>query len=560
MSAHATLTIENAFRIKLSNDVPDQTLIRFNVHFDENGDTHEDNFSIKANAPVITINPEFWPKTADGEPSTHISTEGKSSIVFSVKNTGHSACELLQATLEVKVPFVDVESTPKHENLLPNEEWMCTFELNTTLNDITGAWLQTHLDIQYEEQHAYFDTIMQYGGIFENFETDILNPYFRWTNSGSHWEYCTEDPYEGQRCLISTADTSMYSLLKARLKNPYTGHNCKISFYYQTSDNEVLQYFTPHQIGNSDFSSTEWKYGEVLYNGSEMQMNWKYQLSDANSVQAKLDNFCFPPMPTTIASAGHDRIICNDAAIDLGDAYAYNCDSVRWSTDGNGHFENAALVNTIYFPGSQDVANGSVTLTITAYSDKTFAHSAVIQLADEISLGNIVGDSVVNKYENAISQYTVEAQEGIHYLWQLEPAEAGIIYDRGNEIDILWNLLDGDAEVTLTVTADNGCDMEPVTKTISLIGYAVSEQPMVDFSLFPNPTDGKVNLVIGESLQGKTIVEVYNLLGERMMVKNVSRLQKGETCTLDLSQLVSGLYIITLRTENGSCSKKVSVW
>ena len=559
MGADATLTIENAFRIKLSNDVPDQTNIRINAHFDENGETHEDSFSIKANAPIITINTEFWPKTADGEPSTHISTEGASAIVFSVKNTGHSSAELLQANLDIKAPFVEVENSPQYEDLMPNEEWMCTFDLNTMPNDLTGAWLQSLLDIQYGEQHVYFDTIVQYGGIFEDFETDALNPYFRWTNTGSAWEYCAEAPYEGERCMAATADTASYSLLKARLKNPYVGHKCKISFYYQTDDNEVLQYYTMHQNESNDFSNTEWKYGEVLYNGSDMQMNWRYQLTDVNSVQAKLDNFCFPPVPTAIASAGDDRIVCNEASIDLGDAYAYRCDSVRWTTDGDGYFEDGATVNTMYVPGSQDIANGQVTLTLTAYGNETFAHSAVIRFANEISLSGIVGDSVVNKYENHVSHYSIDGQDGVQYTWQLEPAEAGVMFTQDNEIDILWNLIDGDAEVILTVTADNSCTTEPVSKSISLIGYSIPEWSSVSFDLFPNPTDSKVNLVIGETLQGKAVVEVYNLLGERLMAKNVSSLEQGEAYTFDLSHLVSGLYIIKLSSTNGNCSKKVSV-
>ena len=559
MAANVTLHIANAFRIKLSNDVPDQANIQLMARFNENENTHEDNIAVTANAPVISITPEFWHKTADGEPSTHITTEDASSIVFSVKNTGHSSAELLQASLDIKAPFVEVMNMSHSEDIMPNEEKGFAFELNTTPNDITGAWLQAHLDIQYGEQHAYLDTIMQYGGIFEDFETDALNPYFRWTNTGNAWEYCTETPYEGQRCLVSMADTTNYSLLKARLKNHYVGHNCKISFYYQTDDNDVLQYYTMHQDQSKDFSNTEWKYGEVLYNGTDMQMNWRYQLSDTNSVQAKLDNICFPPMPTAIASAGNDRIVCNEAPIDLGEAYAYYCDSVRWTTEGDGRFEDDAVVNTMYIPGNQDISNGQVTLTLTAYGNETFTHSVVIQFANETSLGSMVGDSIVNKYESHVSHYSVDRQEGIHYIWQLAPAEAGTIFDQGNEIDILWNLTDGDAEVTLSVTADNGCTTGPVTKTISLIGYDVPEWSTADFDLFPNPTDGKVNLVIGETLQGKATVEVYNLLGERMMAKSLGHLQQNETITLDLSRLASGLYIIKLSTANGSCTKKVSV-
>ena len=152
---------------------------------------------------------------------------------------------------------------------------------------------------------------------------------------------------------------------------------------------------------------------------------------------------------------------------------------------------------------------------------------------------------------------SIENPEGLLHSWYLEPASAGIIYGFGDAIDILWNQHEGDAEVTLWAWANNGC--ESVSKHISLIGYSTSEWHSIDFEIFPNPTEGKVNLVVGETLQGKAIIEVYNLLGERMMAKNIGRLLQGETISLDLSHLVSGLYIVKLSTENGSCSKKVSV-
>ena len=178
---------------------------------------------------------------------------------------------------------------------------------------------------------------------------------------------------------------------------------------------------------------------------------------------------------------------------------------------------------------------------------------------DEINLGIIVGDNVVNKYNTPFSQYHIENQYGLNYVWQLEPVEAGTIYSHGNAIDIAWNLHEGDMEATLSVTAESGCDTEPIHMNISLIGTGTEEWHSLNFDLFPNPTEGKVNLVMGETLQGKATVEVYNLLGERMMAKNVNNLQKGETMSLDLSHLVSGLYIIKLSTENGRCTKKVSV-
>ena len=198
-------------------------------------------------------------------------------------------------------------------------------------------------------------------------------------------------------------------------------------------------------------------------------------------------------------------------------------------------------------------------LTLSAFGNDTIVSTTTLRFKDEIVLDAIVGDSIVNIYQNSLSHYSVENQEGLPLLWQLEPAEAGVIYHFGNAIDIYWSLLDSEIEATLTVTAENGCEDTPVSKRISLVGYSISEWNAPSFDLFPNPTDGKVNLVVGEMLQGKSVVEVYNLLGERMMAKNIGCLQSGATCTLDLHHLASGLYIIKLSTENGSCTKKVSV-
>ena len=64
---------------------------------------------------------------------------------------------------------------------------------------------------------------------------------------------------------------------------------------------------------------------------------------------------------------------------------------------------------------------------------------------------------------------------------------------------------------------------------------------------------------MGENLNGNASVEVYNLLGERMLQKQAYLSRQSETLSLNLSGMASGLYIIKLSTENGSCSKKVSV-
>ena len=561
MGPNATINLANAFRIKLADDVPDQKAIPFKVRFNENENTHEDAFTITANAPIITINPEFRLTVADEEPSTHISTEGKSTITFTVSNTGHATTSHLCAALNIKAPFVDVETAAyQHDSLRPNEELSLTYELNTTPNTIAGAWLQSQLEVQHMGNCIGLDTIIQYGCILEGFESEMLNPIFRWINNGSHkWTQCPEDAYDGQYCFISNAEPTVSSTLRAQLKAEYVNHHCKVSFYYKTYANDTLVYSNGSST-STPFSSPEWQYAEAVYNGSDRYFIWSYKKHDDNNGQGKIDKICFPPMHTTIASAGDDITACSNASVELRNAYAYDCNSVLWTTEGDGHFEQDDIVNPIYIPGTQDIANGSVALTLSAFGNDTIVSSTALHFKDEIVLDAIVGDSIVNIYQVAFSHYSIENQEGLPLLWQLSPAEAGSIYYYGNAIDIYWNPLNSEIDATLTVMAENGCEDTPVSKRISLVGYSTSEWTMPSFDLFPNPTDGKVNLVVGETLQGDAVVEVYNLLGEQMMAKNLGSLQSGATCTLDLHHLTSGLYIIKLSAENGSCTKKVSVW
>ena len=558
----AELTLHNAFHIKVLPDVPDQTPLTFMLQFNEGQNTHFDRIIIEANAPVLCIEPEYRPMTAEGEPSTHIATEGKSKLAFTVTNKGHSAASLFLASLDIKAPFVEIEFPQMQlESLAPNESHNFTFELNTNPNDITGAWLQSHFNIQHLEHNVWLDTIVQYGGIFESFETDTLNQAYSWPpGPNGFWSY-HDNAYEGQRCLRFTLEDHYGQLYTATARVPYqVNHDCKTSFRYKTDRSD---FFSVSINGKTNYltASDTWAYMETLATVKHQRVVWRLDLTNSEPIGdtliAYIDDICFPPPHTTIAFAGSELLSCGENPVKLSKAYAYDCNSILWVTDGDGHFDCDTVANPFYTPGSQDMENGSVTLTLSVYGNDTIISTTAIHFMEEINLGEIVGDSVVNKYEHPISHYRVDNPEGLNLIWELDPASAGYIYGFGDAVDILWDQSQGDIEANLHVFTNYDCTA--LDKHISLIGYSTPEWHETSFELFPNPTDGKVNLVFGETMQGKVIVEVYNLLGEQMIAKKVSHLQKGETYTLDLSHLVSGLYIIKMSTENGSCSKKVSV-
>jgi hypothetical protein len=69
---------------------------------------------------------------------------------------------------------------------------------------------------------------------------------------------------------------------------------------------------------------------------------------------------------TPMVFAGGPGFVCVSEVFPIVAATATNFTTLVWSTSGNGTFSNAGILNPVYTPGSMDIANGSVVLTLTA--------------------------------------------------------------------------------------------------------------------------------------------------------------------------------------------------
>ena len=68
-----------------------------------------------------------------------------------------------------------------------------------------------------------------------------------------------------------------------------------------------------------------------------------------------------------IAHAGNDTMICNYNALQLH-GWADNYTKVKWSTSGDGTFDDATSINPVYTPGIADTSAGSIELLLKAIS------------------------------------------------------------------------------------------------------------------------------------------------------------------------------------------------
>ncbi len=108
---------------------------------------------------------------------------------------------------------------------------------------------------------------------------------------------------------------------------------------------------------------------------------------------AHVDNMYVNVASTPEPNAGPDGETCGTNAYQL-DGSASGNEGVSWATTGDGSFDDATLLNAIYTPGTGDIGNGSVVLSMTALAippcptDSTDHMTLSIQDLPEINAGD----------------------------------------------------------------------------------------------------------------------------------------------------------------------------
>ncbi|HMM12292.1 MAG TPA: MBG domain-containing protein [Bacteroidales bacterium] len=155
-------------------------------------------------------------------------------------------------------------------------------------------------------------------------------------------------------------------------------------------------------------------------------------------------------------NAGGNGSVCVSESFPLVAATASNYATVLWTTSGNGTFSNTGIVNPVYTPGSQDIANGSVVLTITGDPGSQCAMSSSMTL----TLQNDLPVSVT------ITQVTPEICIGSPATFQAVPVNGGLapsyqwkvngVNAGTNSASFTYVPANGDV-VTVVLTSSIGC-------------------------------------------------------------------------------------------------------
>ena len=197
--------------------------------------------------------------------------------------------------------------------------------------------------------HSYILTPQQAENVAVIACDRAYNPNVYASLGQSAYAFATYYPYAGPDASLC-ASQSGFSINKANI--PYIYSN----FVWQTSGSGVFS--------DSIALSTEYYPSEADFEAGEVTLTLRV---NGNGV-TKTDALTLSLYQALSVYAGEDGYSGVNRPLSLDQAEAYNYDSLRWVSSGDGRFEDSLDLHTLYYPGEMDKKHGYVELVLEAWS------------------------------------------------------------------------------------------------------------------------------------------------------------------------------------------------
>ena len=131
-------------------------------------------------------------------------------------------------------------------------------------------------------------------------------------------------------------------------------------------------------------------------------------------------------------------------------------------------------------------------------------------------------------------------------------------WDNGMSGQIISVSPTSDQLYTLTTIDINGCSaVATVMIYVDSCNTSISES-LANFSLYPNPSNGIVNIEFNNSDNSFDNIRVLNVLGE--VVFEINEISKNKNVKiLDFSNYTKGVYLVKIKTSNGVINRKLVI-
>jgi len=467
-----SVTMEEAFAFNVAEDMPGQQNIRFNVVATDGTETWESRFDVVSWGPNISIG-NLVIDDSEGNNNGRLDPGEDAVLMVELTNSGQASLDDVSLDLDYNGEYLTFATTTfTVDSLSAGQTEYAIFNISVSEDANIG---QVDMFIANLSGGVYEDTkdfVVVIGLILEDWETGEFTS-FPWGFGGNgEWFITDQDPYEG---LYSVQSADINDSEQTSLEIEYeVGTAGTISFYKKVSSEsnyDYLRFFIDgieqdSWSGEEAWSSEEYDVTEGLHT-----FKWEYDkdVSVSNGSDAAwVDYIIFPPMSLPTILMEDAALICEDETY-TSDAVVENSESVMWTTSGDGSFDDQSIAEATYTPGSEDISNGFVQLTLTATGSNGEVHSTVDLLVypttvDAPAMPEGVQDLCINPEDQT---YTAVQMPGYELTWMMEPSEAGELMASADSVVVMW-ADDFSGEAMLSVMTSSVCAQSEYSEALMI--------------------------------------------------------------------------------------------
>ena len=239
VASNQSVTLDNVFGFTVSDKVPNNTMVRFNITCTDGTATWESHFKTRIYAPVI----ELVNAVLETPGNTALNPGDSGSIHFVFKNNGGAMAPSTVFQIFNYQDEITVIGSSQwtFNDLTPDQEFTADVEFTVGSDAMIGALYELPYTVTYgntplnENSYTFSENYyIPVGQSVEGFETGDLSAFdWHYPSIIYAWEVTTQNPFEGQYCAKSTSiDDSEISSLYITIE---VMTECAMSFYYKVS-------------------------------------------------------------------------------------------------------------------------------------------------------------------------------------------------------------------------------------------------------------------------------------------------------------------------------------
>ena len=378
VNPNETSTIENTFRFKVSNNVPDGTKIPFNISMTAGERAWESNLTLTVNAPALTCS-SFQ---LEGE----VAPGGNGNIVLTFTNEGHATAPVHSLTIfSSSSDIVLGRNSFEADPILPNESLTLTVPFTIAETVELGSCYQMSYLLNADYYTLSDCAFISIGQVMEDFETNDFTA-FDWVFEGPQpWSIDSTNAYEGTYCARSGAiNHNQSSKMKLNVNVPNEG---EISFYVKVSSEnnyDKLSFSIDNESKNTWSGTVNWTRVSYPLTPGRHVLTWDYAKDISVSTGSDcgwVDNIQLPPTAITenlepveslVATVDENEVVLEWAPVERAASYVVFRDGVEVSTQ-----EEAGYAET--------VEHGTYTYSVVAIDEEGHYSKPAFVTVDVVS-------------------------------------------------------------------------------------------------------------------------------------------------------------------------------